>query len=57
MEETLNKILSELQHLNLNHQDLMAAQKDLVGRIENLEKGQKNSGATSTRNINKFIKS
>jgi hypothetical protein len=53
MEDTLNKILSELQHLHVNQQELMAAQNGLIVRIENLEKSQRNSGATSTRNINK----
>lgn len=51
MEETLNKILSELQHLNINHQELLVAQKELIGRVENLEKAQKK--LTNTKNINK----
>jgi hypothetical protein len=51
MEETLNMILSELQHLDKNQQELMVAQEELIGRIGNLEKGQKK--LTSTKNINK----
>ena len=51
MEETLNKILSELQHLNINQQELMLVQKELIDRIGNLEKCQKK--ITSTKNTNK----
>jgi hypothetical protein len=54
MEETLNNILSELQHLDKNQQELMAAQKELIGRIENLEKGQKKLISTNTKNSNKI---
>ncbi|WHX97974.1 hypothetical protein [Neobacillus sp. DY30] len=41
MEETLNSILSELQHLNKDQQEVMKGQKELIGRIESLEKGHK----------------
>ena len=34
MEETLNSILTELQHLNKDQQELMIGQKELIGRIE-----------------------
>ena len=53
MEETLNSILSELQHLNKDQQDLMIAQKELIGGIENLEKGHKRLMTNTTKNINK----
>lgn len=35
MEETFNKILSELQHIG-------AGQKELISRTSNLEKGKRN---------------
>jgi hypothetical protein len=54
MEETLNSILSELQHLNKSQQELMKEQKELIGRIESLEKGQKKLITTSTKNSNKI---
>jgi hypothetical protein len=41
MEETLNRMHSELQHLDKDQQELMLGQKELIGRIENLEKGHK----------------
>jgi hypothetical protein len=53
MEETLNSILSELQHLSKNQQELMIGQKELIGRIENLEKGHKKLMTASTKNTNK----
>jgi hypothetical protein len=53
MEETLNKILAELQHLNINQQELKVAQKELMDRIGDLEKGQKK--INSTKNINKVL--
>lgn len=53
MEEILNSILSELQHLNKDQQELMQGQKELIGRIENLEKGHKKLMTTLTKNINK----
>jgi hypothetical protein len=53
MEEMLNSILSELQQLNKDQQDLMIGHKELIGRIENLEKGQKRLMTNSTKNINK----
>jgi hypothetical protein len=34
IEETLNSILTELQHLNKDQQELMIGQKELIGRIE-----------------------
>jgi hypothetical protein len=52
MEETLNLIHSELQHIDKDQQELMLGQKELIGRIENLEKGHKKL-LTSTKNINK----
>jgi hypothetical protein len=39
MEKTLNSILSELQYLDKNQQELMVEQKELIGRIGSLEKG------------------
>ncbi|TDL60854.1 hypothetical protein E2R56_30595 [Rhodococcus qingshengii] len=60
MEETLNSILSELQQLIKDPKELMIGQKELIGRIENLEKSQKKLMTNSTKNINKvyeeFIK-
>jgi hypothetical protein len=53
MEETLNTILSELQHLNKEQQELMIGQKELFDQIENLEKGNKRLMNTGTKNINK----
>lgn len=53
MEETQNSILSELQHLSKNQQELMIGQKELIGRIENLEKGHKKLLTASTKNTNK----
>jgi hypothetical protein len=53
MEETLNSILSELQHLVKDQQELLIGQKELTSRIENLEKGHKKLIATSTKNLNK----
>lgn len=53
MEETQNSILSELQHLTKNQQELMIGQKELIGRIENLEKGHKKLMTASTKNTNK----
>jgi hypothetical protein len=53
MEETLNSILSELQQLNKDQQELMIGQKELIGRIVNLEKGKKKLMTNSTKNINK----
>jgi hypothetical protein len=53
MEETLNSILAELQRLNKDQQELMVGQNELLGRIENLEKGHKKLVANSTKNINK----
>jgi hypothetical protein len=50
MEETLNSILSELQHLNKKQQELMIGQKELFDRIENLEKGNKRLMNTGTKN-------
>ena len=54
MEETLNSILSELQQLNKIQQELMIEQKELIGRIENLEKDQKKLITTSTKCSNKI---
>jgi hypothetical protein len=51
MEETLNKILSELRHIDETQQEIMAVQKELSDRIVNLEKEQKKL-ITNTRNIN-----
>jgi hypothetical protein len=60
MEETLNSILSELLQLIKDQKELMIGQKELIGRIENLEKSQKKLMTNSTKNINKvyeeFIK-
>jgi hypothetical protein len=53
MEETLNSILSELQQLNKDQQELMIGQKELIGRIENLEKGHKKLMTTCTKNTTK----
>lgn len=53
MEETQNSILSELQHLSKNQQELMIGQKELIGHIENLEKGHKKLMTASTKNTNK----
>ena len=53
MEETLNRILSELQNLNKEQQELLIGQKELFDWIENLEKGNKRLMTTGTRNINK----
>jgi hypothetical protein len=53
MEETLNKILSELQHVIINQQELKVAQKELIERIGELEKGQKK--LTGTKNLNKVL--
>jgi hypothetical protein len=54
MEETLNSILSQLQQLNKDQQELMIGQqKELIGRIENLEKGHKKLITASTKNTNK----
>ena len=53
MEETLNKILSELQHLIINQQELKVAQKELIERIGELEKGQKK--LTGPKNLNKVL--
>ncbi|MFJ7728449.1 hypothetical protein ACIQXV_20155 [Neobacillus sp. NPDC097160] len=52
MEETLNTILLELQHINKGQQVLIEVQKELTSRIENLEKVQKKL-VTATKNINK----
>jgi hypothetical protein len=54
MEETLNSILSELQLLNNGQQELMLGQNELIGRLENLEKGHKKLMTTGTKNINKL---
>lgn len=54
MEETLNSMFSELQLLNKNQQELMVIQKELIDRIENLEKVQKKL-ITSSKNINKVL--
>jgi hypothetical protein len=53
MEETLNSILSELQHLNMGQQELVKGQKEHIGRIETLEKGHKKLMTNSTKNINR----
>jgi hypothetical protein len=53
MEETLNKILSELQQVIINQQDLKVAQKELIERVGELEKGQKK--LTGTKNKNKVL--
>lgn len=53
MEEILNSILSELQHLNKDQQELMQGQKELIDRIENIEKGHKKLMTTTTKNSNK----
>ena len=53
MEETLNKILSELQHVIINQQELKDTQKELIERIGQLEKGQKK--LTGTKNLNKVL--
>ena len=53
MEETLNSILSELQQIDKVQQELILVQKELIGRIEILEKGQKRLMANTTRNTNK----
>lgn len=52
MEETLNIILSELQHLNKGQEELIEVQKELISRTENLEKGQKKL-VTCSKNLNK----
>lgn len=52
MEETLNTILLELQHINKGQQELIEVQKELKSRTENLEKVQKKL-VTTTKNINK----
>jgi hypothetical protein len=54
MEETLNGILSELKHLSKDQQELMTEQKELIGRIENLEKNQKKLITSGTKNTNKI---
>lgn len=53
MEETINSILSELQQIDKDQKELMIGQKDLIGRIENLEKGNKKLMTNSTKNIYK----
>ncbi|NWQ42513.1 hypothetical protein MLOOGBEN_17565 [Bacillus sp. EB106-08-02-XG196] len=53
MEETLNSILLELKQLNKDQQELMIGQKELIGRIEDLEKGHKKLMTSSTKNTNK----
>jgi hypothetical protein len=53
MEETLNKILSELQQAIINQQELKEVQKQLMDRIGLLEKGQKK--LTGTKNLNKVL--
>ncbi|WML39615.1 hypothetical protein RCG19_20955 [Neobacillus sp. OS1-2] len=52
MEETLNTILLELQHINKGQQVIIEVQKELTSRIENIEKVQKKV-VTATKNINK----
>jgi hypothetical protein len=53
MEEILNSILTELQHLNKDQEELVIGQKELICRIENLEKCHKKLMTTHTKNINK----
>jgi hypothetical protein len=53
MEESLKSILTELQNLNKGQQELMLGQKELIGRIENLEKSHKKLMTNNTKNINK----
>ncbi|MDF2858037.1 MAG: hypothetical protein K0Q87_3888 [Neobacillus sp.] len=52
MEETLNTILLELQHINKGQQDLIEVQKVLISRTEKVEKVQKKL-VTTTNNLNK----
>ena len=52
MEETLNIILLELQHLNKRQQELIEVQKELISRTENLEKEQKKL-VTGSKKLNK----
>lgn len=52
MEETLNIILLELQHLNKRQQELIEVQKELINRTENLEKEQKKL-VTGSKKLNK----
>jgi hypothetical protein len=54
VEETLNSILLELQHLSKDQQALMTEQKELIGRIESLEKNQKKLITSGTKNTNKI---
>jgi hypothetical protein len=51
MEETLNTILLELQHINKGQQDLIEVQKELISRTEKLEKVQKKI-VTTINNVN-----